>query len=225
MFVGSCVITAANLSGLVRELMAQAPLDNDRMRQRLVDAAEVCFHRHGLAKTTIEDIASEALVSRSTVYRHVGDRDELLLEVLLRAADRFFDRLQKRVTTELTISGALVDGVLYTLASVRRDEDLMLLFAPEAIGYTTRIAGSSEAIFARTAERLRPMIEPAQEAGEMRSDLTVEEIAQWLTRIVFSLLVLPGGVDSPDEVRDQLERFLVPALIPDDRVCVLTRDL
>src|SRR3546814_212980 len=120
MFVGSCVTTAANSSGLVRELMAQAPPDNDRMRQRLVDAAEVCFHRHGLAKTTIEDIASEALVSRSTVYRHVGDRDELLLEVLLRAADRFFDRLQKRVTTELTISGALVDGVLYTLESVRR---------------------------------------------------------------------------------------------------------
>lgn len=194
------------------------------MRQRLVDAAEVCFHRHGLAKTTIEDIASEALVSRSTVYRHVGDRDELLLEVLLRAADRFFDRLQKRVTTELTISGALVDGVLYTLESVRRDEDLMLLFAPEAIGYTTRIAGSSEAIFARTAERLRPMIEPAQEAGEMRSDLTVEEIAQWMTRIVFSFLVLPGGVDSPDDVRDQLERFLIPALVPDDQARVLTRD-
>lgn len=194
------------------------------MRQRLVDAAEVCFHRHGLAKTTIEDIASEALVSRSTVYRHVGDRDELLLEVLLRAADRFFDRLQKRVTTELTISGALVDGVLYTLESVRRDEDLMLLFAPEAIGYTTRIAGSSEAIFARTAGRLRPMIESAQEAGEMRSDLTVEEIAQWLTRIVFSLLVLPSGVDSPDDVRDQLGRFLIPALVPDDRAHVLTRD-
>lgn len=195
------------------------------MRQRLVDAAEVCFHRHGLAKTTIEDIAAEALVSRSTVYRHVGDRDELLLEVLLRAADRFFDRLEKRVSRESTISDALVDGVLYTLTSVRRDEDLMLLFAPEAIGYTTRIAGSSEAIFSRTAERLRPMVEVAQAAGELRANLTVEEIAQWLTRIVFSLLMLPGSLDSASEVRDQLERFLVPALVPDDRVRVLARDL
>lgn len=188
------------------------------MRQRLVDAAEVCFRRHGLVKTTIEDIAAEALVSRSTVYRHVGDRDELLLEVLLRAADRFFDRLERRVRREATIGDALVDGVIYTLTSVRRDEDLMMLFAPEAIGYTTRIAGSSEAIFARTSERLRPAIELAQAAGELRSDLSVEETAQWLTRIVFSLLMLPGGPMSAREVRDQLQRFLVPALVPDDRV-------
>lgn len=195
------------------------------MRQRLVDAAEVCFHRHGLAKATIEDIAAEALVSRSTVYRHVGDRDELLLEVLLRAADRFFDRLEKRVRRESTMSDALVDGLLYTLTSVRGDEDLMLLFVPEAIGHTTRIAGSSEAIITRTTERLRPVVEAGQATGELRSDLTVEEIAQWLTRITFSLLMFPGTLESPLEIRGQLERFLVPALVPDDRVRVQARHI
>ena len=46
-------------------------------RERLVDAAEACFDRLGVASTTVEDVAREAQVSRNTVYRYfAGGRDE-----------------------------------------------------------------------------------------------------------------------------------------------------
>ena len=47
--------------------------------RRLIDAAESCFDHYGVAKTSVEDIADEAKVSRATVYRYfAGGRDEQL---------------------------------------------------------------------------------------------------------------------------------------------------
>lgn len=67
-------------------------------RDRLIDATGRCFSRFGVAKTTLEDIASEAGVSRATVYRYFeGGRDEIILGVVLREAKSFLEVLQRRV--------------------------------------------------------------------------------------------------------------------------------
>ncbi|MBI1843295.1 MAG: TetR/AcrR family transcriptional regulator, partial [Actinobacteria bacterium] len=36
---------------------AEAPTDSDQSRERLIDAAEACFERYGVMKTTVEDVA------------------------------------------------------------------------------------------------------------------------------------------------------------------------
>jgi hypothetical protein len=57
-----------------RTRAAAGPLSLDRRawtttRQRILEATYVCVARWGLAKTTVEDAAREAKVSRATVYR------------------------------------------------------------------------------------------------------------------------------------------------------------
>src|SRR3954454_22546681 len=42
----------------------EVPADVNAARERLLDAAETCIDRFGLAKTTVEDIAAAAKVSR-----------------------------------------------------------------------------------------------------------------------------------------------------------------
>ena len=42
----------------------------DPMDERIIRAAYLCFDRYGVRKTTIEDIAKTAGVSRPTVYKH-----------------------------------------------------------------------------------------------------------------------------------------------------------
>ena len=52
---------------------------NPEVRERILQATYDCVGRWGLAKTTIEDAAREAGVSRATVYRYFpGGRDELI---------------------------------------------------------------------------------------------------------------------------------------------------
>ena len=56
-------------------------------RERVVESAERCFAQYGVAKTTVEDVARLAGVSRASVYRYFpGGRDEIVLAALLASA-------------------------------------------------------------------------------------------------------------------------------------------
>lgn len=190
-----------------------APADVHNARRRLLDAAESCFERYGVMKTTVEDVAAVARVSRATVYRYFEGRDELILGVLMREADRFLGRLAKRLNSQPDFATAVVDGVQYTIDSVRKNTKLALLFAPGVAGLTGSIAGASEALFKRTAEFLRPLLERARETGQLRANIDFDEASEWILRTVLSLLTVPGPVErSPAEQRRFLTTFLVPAL-------------
>ncbi len=165
-------------------------------------------------KTTVEDIAAAAGVSRATVYRYAAGRDELILGVLLRSADRFFDRLGRRLGRSDDFGEALVEGIVYALDQVRADENLALLFAPEVAGVTGSIAGAAEALFRRSAEYLEPLVRAAQQAGQLRQDIDAGELAEWLIRVILSLLTVQGPRPrSRAQIRSLLYEFVVPALV------------
>lgn len=187
--------------------------DPDAVRRQLIDATEACFRRFGVAKTTMEDIASAAGVSRATVYRYASGRDELILGVLLRAGDEFYARLGKRVVRADTFADALIEGVLYTLDQVRADERLALLFAPEAAGETVTIAGAADALFQRSANYLRPLVVEAQANGELRRDINADDLGEWMIRVIMSFLTVRGPKRrTRPQLRRLLEQYLLPAL-------------
>jgi AcrR family transcriptional regulator len=192
----------------------EAPNDTAAARERLVDAAESCFQRFGVMKTTIEDVAKIAQVSRATVYRYFAGRDELILGVLLREGNRFLERLSVRIADEPELSEAIVEGVLFTIRAIQSDENLALLFAPEAAGITTSIAGASDALFDITAQFLRPYFEAAQDGGTLRAGVDLDEAAEWVLRAILSMVSFDGPRQrGDDDLRRYLQTFLVPALV------------
>ncbi len=44
--------------------------------ERILDAAYVCFTRHGVRRTTIDDIARQSGMSRGAVYQCVRNKQE-----------------------------------------------------------------------------------------------------------------------------------------------------
>lgn len=195
--------------------MTPAPASD--VRTRVLDAAEQSFDRFGLAKTTIDDIATVAGVSRATVYRaFAGGRDEIIHEVVLREAGRFLDRIHQNVAVDRGLPAALIEGVLFTLREVRENEHLAQLLAPEASGHIVAVTGASEALFDLIREFVEPLVDGARATGEIRPGLEVDEISDFLVRIVVSLLTVPPRAERSDaDVRRFLERFVLPALIPD----------
>jgi AcrR family transcriptional regulator len=172
---------------------SDAPTSVEGARNRLVDAAEACFTRFGVAKTTLEDIATEAGVSRATVYRYFeGGRDEIILGVVLREGKEFLDSLSRRVQREATLEAAIVEGVLHTVGAVRKNEHLALLFAPEDAGHTTSIAGASTALYELTQDFWRPIFEQARAAGQLREGIIAEDAAEFVLRMILSLLSVAG---------------------------------
>lgn len=56
--------------------------------EAILDATLAVLGRAGLAKLALEDVATEAGVSRQTVYRHFGSRDGLLSAVIVREEEQ-----------------------------------------------------------------------------------------------------------------------------------------
>ena len=56
-----------------------------------LDAATCCVERYGWSRTSTKDIAREAGVERTTLYRHLGSKDRILRLLIAREAHRLID--------------------------------------------------------------------------------------------------------------------------------------
>jgi AcrR family transcriptional regulator len=178
-----------------------------------LDGAAKCFERHGIMKTTVEDIAKAANVSRATVYRYFDNRDEIVLAVMLRDTDRHLSRIKSRIERQSGLGNALVEFVDVTVRAARRDPSLGMLFTGEAARMTgSIIAGGSVSLFERVTAFLKPMFTLWRE--ELRPGVEPSDASEWVLRILLSILTVDGPKRrSPESTRAYIERFLVPAIV------------
>jgi AcrR family transcriptional regulator len=66
----------------------------DDTRNRILDAAERLIARLGYQKTTVDDIAAEARISKRTIYLHFPSKEEVALVTIDRIAERLNERLR-----------------------------------------------------------------------------------------------------------------------------------
>lgn len=160
-------------------------------RERILDAAARLFAEVGTVGTTIEDIAREADMSRATVYRHVpGGRDELVTAVLAAEVEQRLTRL----VASADASGSMVDRLVAMLSlmfrSVGSDPWLDRLFSPIEIGTHAEIEGFSEISIDIVQRIIADDLGKARRSGELRTDLSDRDVAEWLTRQSLALRLL-----------------------------------
>jgi AcrR family transcriptional regulator len=189
------------------------PHESEAAQAHFLDAAEACFDRYGVNKTTMEDIAREAGVSRPTVYRHFADRESLILAVVMRRARSLIAKAQAFILRQGTFEDQLVEGLLFLVRTGRNDPFVRLLVNPEQLEFAQQILGSTDAAVDLTHEMWEPILKDAVNRGELNPSLDFHAIAAWLTHVE---LILVGRIDlTPDdnEVREMLRTFLLPAFV------------
>jgi len=183
-------------------------------RERMLDAAEACLERFGLAKTTIEDVARAADLSRATVYREFGNRDGLLLAVAARDAERTASEADLFLQQFDDVGSWIVEGMLFCLREIPKRPVLSQFLAPQEFGAASRLILTSERMLAIGAEILRPMFEPARREGRLQQDLELDALMEWVLRILMSYLTVPGPPSRTEEdLRQLLRGFLLPAVL------------
>jgi len=75
----------------------------DIRRKEILAAALECFVQYGLHKTTFEDVARRAEVSRSLIYSYFEDKKHLFLSVVKDVLD------EQRLKTEMVLKSGLGD--------------------------------------------------------------------------------------------------------------------
>ena len=81
--------------------------------EKILDAAYTCFTRHGVRRTTMDDIAREAGMSRPAVYQYVHNKQD----AFRRLAQRLLDRALAGARTAVRTDGPLGDRLAAVLES------------------------------------------------------------------------------------------------------------
>jgi AcrR family transcriptional regulator len=186
----------------------------DPARTQFLEAAERCLARTGIRRTTMTQVADEAGVSRAWLYRHFPDKASLLGAALIRQDEQFWADAHSRIARRSGLAAQVAEAVRYSRRQLPAALVLTLRATePEAcaaiMGVGLRQAMPGMALF------WRPYLDAAKARGEVRADLDTASAAEWVMRIVLSLVTVPGDavdVDRPASVRRFVEEFLMAGL-------------
>lgn len=176
----------------------------------VLDAAARCFVRYGVKRTSVQDVAKEMGVNRSTVYRLVGNMDDLTLQLGIREAYRLLllrapARLARPINPEV-----VVDILVQAVADAREHPVLAKLLADERDLVGSWLSNRAHELVGTTAKVGAPLLAAGMRAGLLakRDPLLV---AEWLVRITASVVL----VEQPGSVREFISAGVLPILTPE----------
>lgn len=180
------------------------------MKERILEATFACVARAGLDRTTVEDAAREAGVSRATVYRWFpGGRDQLLDETIAHQVDQFFLRLRDEVADAPTFAEVVTRALVAAHRWIASDEVLQRLLASEPGRLVPSITDETRRIVPAIAAFLEPYLRresavPAGPAGD------------YVARMVVSHIGSPGrwNLDDPEQVAELVRTEILAGVLP-----------
>ncbi|MCV7257171.1 TetR/AcrR family transcriptional regulator [Mycobacterium shimoidei] len=188
--------------------------ESDR-RDQILEAANMCFSQLGIQRTSVQDVARVANVSRGTVYRYFEDRTILIEAAIEYGAQKFYQEVAAAMAKKSTLAeklGAMAETHAKILLDHRTRNRLM---ADDAELMRHMIADGDSAV-RRTTEFLVPYVREAQERGEVGASVDVKAASEWLARIIYSFSTVNKAqtfdMSKPATVRRYVEKFAVNGL-------------
>lgn len=139
-----------------------------RNRERILTAATELVRRDG-EKVAMAQIAEHAGVGVGTLYRHFPDREDLLAALVHRS----FGIAVENATAAASLSGSALEGIRSFFLATLRDRDRFVL---PLHGGPPVFTPATRQLQAEVRSLLRSLITRGQAAGELRGDLTPEDL-------------------------------------------------
>ncbi len=181
-------------------------------QNRLIKAAVRCIEQFGVDKTSIDDIAREAGLSRPTAYRTFRTRNDLLEHVAEHSISAMAARLKLKMKKFRTFADSLVLGVIAALGEAKKDKIFMATL--EALGdrglerYMLNPAGPT---FGHVQAVWSEVIPQARATGELRGGLSDYDAATCICSML-CLLLLRDDLNRKEQ-QAFLRKFMLPALM------------
>ena len=178
----------------------------------VVDAAIRCINKFGIEKTTIEDIAKEAKLGRTTVYRTYRNRNEILDAILLKRVKEIGEELAPIFSSYKSFDECLIKGSIITIKYTRQNKVLFTLIEHATDrGVDHFFVSPDSPVQELTLALYGPAFRSARKQGLLRKDLNDKDLATWL-RAVHLILFLRDDLDERGQARF-LKKFLVRSII------------
>lgn len=189
------------------------------LRERLLEAAYACVARFGMGKTTIDDVVKESSVSRATIYRAFpGGKDELMREVVAWEMGRFFGALAEAVAGAPDFATLVEEGLVFAHRAVVGHEVLQKVLVTEPERLLPLLTTETHRPLQFITGYLVPFLEREEREGRVWPGLDLERAADYVARMLLSLIGSPGqwDLDDPVQVHELVRtELLAGVLVPE----------
>ena len=170
-----------------------------RKQRRILEEAERLFLRLGLRAASIEEIAASAGVSKVTLYKHFGSKDDLFVECVRSVTDRHFAELHEEIATVPSAAAKLSAVFSYNVRSRSR-------YQPAFIRDMMGIPRIWKRVRVFREEKAGSLITSILQQGIERREFRAMDLGH-TTRIIMSFAeIVPTLYPYDDE--QEAERFL-----------------
>ena len=176
----------------------------DDTRRRVLRGAYECIARHGMAKTTVDDVAAASGVSRATIYRAFpGGKDQLLRDTVGWEMDRFFLHLGEELGDAADFPEFLERALPLARRELLEHAVLQKVLETEPDRLNALITVQQDRVIGAIAAYFLPLLERDRAAGRVAHDVDLAPVAEYVARLSLSLIASPGRHDlaDPAEVR------------------------
>ncbi|NUR85268.1 MAG: TetR/AcrR family transcriptional regulator [Nonomuraea sp.] len=191
--------------------------DADELRTRILDAAYEQFCRMGIRRSTMEDVARLAKVSRITVYRRFDTKDTLVEHVVRREFRRYFDRFLVDIESAGSAAERVVLGFVSSLRAIRGNPLIGGLIVSEPDLLVPSMTADGGQTLATVRQFVAGQLRREQRAGHVARELDADLVAEMMVRISTSFLAIPSAIvdlDDDTQLAAIARQFLVPMLEP-----------
>ena len=184
-------------------------------RSKIIDAAWKLFYRQGYDDTTVEEIIEESGTSRGSFYHYFPGKDDLL-STLADVFDRKYEELSETMDPDMDRFDQLMylNRELFAMMENSTPLDLVArLYSSQLVTRGDKSLMDHNRIYYRL---LRQIVLQGQERGELRSDVTVNELVRAYALCERALIYdwcLSGG----DYSLTQYSRTMLPMFLQDFR--------
>lgn len=177
------------------------------LRDTLLDAARRLLDDRPWAQITMSDVARAAGVSRQTLYKELGTRDELAQQFVIREGARFLEVVEGAILAHLDDPRAAVAAGLEVFLTVASEDPTMRLLLEDdgTGGMLPLITTQSRPVLEWASERVSQIMRSGwPEVGDEDASLLADSIV----RLAISYLTMP--LSSPRESAAAAAKLLAP---------------
>lgn len=194
---------------------------------RLIETARSVYAARGFNGTSTDDIAKAAGVTRVTLYRRLGTREQILRAVYAYEAERLMlsvnDRFTPFESLEWNPVRHIEDLLVGTVYDIRDGDLLRRLVEVDRVDTMALLATESDSVLGGITEIVAEFIRNTWDADvhsrameEDEKQSLSRDIGSVVGRFLHSLVAMPIGpptLESEDRIRALARRTLVPMIL------------
>ncbi len=177
------------------------------LRATLFGAARDQLEQRAWAEVTMSDIAAAAGVSRQTLYKEFGNRNEFGLAFVIHEGERFLDDVEAAVRSHHDDPRAAIDAALALFLRTAGEDPLirMLLSDDGTGGMLPFVTTQGMPVVQWATARLASVIE---EGWPQAPKASIDLLSEALVRLAISYITNPG--EAPDGTAAHVAQLLGP---------------